>query len=163
MIEHDQDYKLAKSIWTTEDFATMGWHDSKIHGIAFDPENYKIIFDIDYIYAWAKPAPDTKYFSFWVSPCTLVFDNVYDLKIDIDATDGLVIFTITRGDERTSRNAEFINKTQEWNWIIECHEGEISFNSIGYTQYTRKQPQHIENQYFSLNERQGVKFDTVTD
>ncbi len=163
MIKHDEDYKLEKSIWTTEDFETMGWHDSQIHGISFDAENYKIIFDIDYIYAWVEPAPESEYFSFWVSPCTLVFENCYDLIIDLDLIDSVEIKDLTRHEKRVPRNSEFINKSEEWKWIFECSGGEISFRSIGYAQYTRKKPEHINAQSFDKQSRQGVKFDIITN
>ncbi len=44
-------YILEKSIWTDLDFENMGWHDSRIHSVAFG-ENFELIFDIDYIFKW---------------------------------------------------------------------------------------------------------------
>lgn len=161
MLEHNEDYQLEKLIWTEADFEKMGWHDAKVYAIGFDSENYKIMFDIDYIYAWVKPAPNTVYYSFWVSPCTLVFENIYESSIEIDPSHKIEILDIIREDVGTPPNSEFINKKKDWSWILECTAGHISFRSIGYTQYTRKKPQHSSSQSLSLGDRGGVGFNLL--
>jgi len=81
-------YILEKKIWTEEDFDKMGWHDNRIHAMHFlsDEKAWKnqIIFDIDYILAWVKVPKDNIYYSFWISPSTLIFDDAFDLKMDIN-------------------------------------------------------------------------------
>jgi len=82
-------YDLEKKIWTEADFSRMGWHDAKVYAMAFfsDTKTFdnELIFDLDYIFQWLNPAPPSPNFSFWIAPCTLVFKNVYRLKIDLDA------------------------------------------------------------------------------
>ena len=74
-LAHDQSYELEKSFWTERDFANMGWHDVRIHAIAFDSEKFELLMDIDYMFAWADPAPGEKHYTFWMAPCTLVFSS----------------------------------------------------------------------------------------
>src|SRR5919197_519327 len=45
----NQNYEIEKWIWMESDFDVMGWHDSRIYGIALFPENGEIAFDIDNI------------------------------------------------------------------------------------------------------------------
>ena len=79
-------YELEKAIWTETDFEVMGWHDSIIHGISFSnhPETFEasLLFDIDYTFQRILDEASQTY-SFFVSPCTLVFYEVVDLNIDI--------------------------------------------------------------------------------
>ena len=130
-----------------------------IHGISFDLPQYELLFDIDYIFAWVNPDPPSEYFSFWVSPATLVFRNAYDLKINIETGLGLQLQGIGRSEEREPRNAAYIKDKKEWKWTLEGNEGDISFYSVGFIQYTRQYPKHIKRQSFTLEERIGISFE----
>ena len=119
----------------------MGWHDSRIYALAFMPDEFEFVFDLDYILKWVHPGPDETYFKFWIAAATLVFDNVYEVDIDIGSNDGgLDILNVTREDPRAPRNAEHISKNCEWLWILDCLQGEIKFRSAGYKQYLRTYP-----------------------
>jgi hypothetical protein len=134
-------YELEKWLWTESDFEMMGWHDSRVYAVAFSPEKFEIVFDIDYIFQWVHPKQDEKFFSFWVSAATLVFENTYDFKFDISSySGGLEIDCIKREDVGSPKNGEYIGKGKEWIWTIECQEGEIKFRSAGYKQYVRSKP-----------------------
>lgn len=159
MLKHDEKFELEKSIWTTDDFDKMGWHDCVIHGIAFD--GYKILFDIDYIFAWVEPKPPAPNYTFWVAPCTLVFDNTYDFKASNEMGGCPIILDVLRSDKSKPRNAEFIGKDTEWTWTLDCVAGDISFKSVGFTQYTRQKPIEIMEQSISLEKRGGVCFDVA--
>ena len=135
------EYELEKWLWTESDFEIMGWHDARVYAIAFSPKKFEIAFDIDYIFQWVHPKQNETYFSFWVSPATLVFDNVYDVEFDIGSYNGgLEIDAIKRESVGAPRNAQAIGKNEEWIWTIECQEGEIKFRSAGYKQYIRAKP-----------------------
>jgi hypothetical protein len=152
-------FALQKSVWTEADFDKMGWHDVVIHGISFNPSQYELLFDIDYIFAWVNPDPPSEYFSFWVSPATLVFRNAYDLKVNIETGLGLQLQGIERNEEREPRNAAYIKDKKEWRWTLEGNEGDILFYSVGFTQHTRQYPKHIKRQSFTLEERGGISFE----
>ena len=127
----------------------------KVYGIGFDDENFKLLLDIDYILDWVKPTYDNSYFNFWVSPATLVFENVYDLNIDISSMLGIEISELLREDPKTPRNKEFINRDTEWLWRIESNYGEMNFRSVGFKQYIRNKPILTNEQSISYIKRGG--------
>lgn len=43
---------LKKWIRSTDDYEKMGWHYCRIHAVAFDEFNFKLLFDIYYIFEW---------------------------------------------------------------------------------------------------------------
>ena len=63
-----EEYELDKWIWTEADFEQMGWHDARIHAIAFLTETFEFALDIDYILQWVEPAEGETYYKFWVAP-----------------------------------------------------------------------------------------------
>ena len=153
-----QEYKPEKWIWTEADFEVMGWHDSRIHAIAFSPEDFELVFDIDYIFDWIDPQSNETYFKFWVAPATLVFKNVHEVELEIDSYNGnLEIDNIKRGDERLPLNAEYIGKASEWLWTIECTEGEIRFRSAAFEEFIRRAPQLTQSQTLDRKTR-GISF-----
>lgn len=151
------EFNVEKWVWATNDFEKMGWHDCKIHGIAFDEFNFKILFDIDYIFKWVVPAED-KCYHFWVSPATLIFENVHDLNIDLSYDMSTVIESLDRGKPNKPLNSDFIKKEIEWEWLIETTNGQISFKSIGYVQHIRKVPVYQASQEIGFEERGGYSF-----
>ena len=48
------DEPLEKAVWTDGDFDRMGWHDARVHAIAFheDEDNAELLLDLDYIVRW---------------------------------------------------------------------------------------------------------------
>lgn len=149
---------INQKIWTEDFFDIMSWHDCKVYGIGFDDENFKLFLDIDYIIDWVKPEYDNIFFRFWVSPATLVFENVYDLNIDISTTLGIEICKVSREEPKIPRNKEYIKKDTEWLWRISSNQGDITFRSIGFKQYTRRKPILTEGQSISYIDRGGISF-----
>ena len=147
---------IEKELWTDNDFEQMGWHDNKIHAIAFDGDNYQLLFDIDYICKWVKKKNS---FFFWVAPSTLVFRNVYQLDISTDTVE-LVILEISRSSPTKPNNYNHIEEQVEYQWRIETTSGEITFRSVGYRQSIRNRPVLIKRQELSLLERGEVSFAT---
>ena len=113
----------------------MDWHDNSIYAIEFR-ENSELLIDIDYIIQWVAKG---KIFKFWVAPATLIFKNVYDLKLESGGTD-LIIMGIIRDNPQQPKNKNYIIEPFEYDWLIETTNGEISFKSVGYEQYLRKDP-----------------------
>ena len=157
-------YKLEKSYWTESDFNDMGWHDSRIHGLSFDSnsENFKsdLLFDIDYIFNWVNPKEGEKYFTFWISPCTLVFHDVLRLKMDLDSEDYLS--TELEISEIKLVQKETNSKHKLFNAEIETNFGNIVFETSGFEQFVRVSPKHIQGQWFDLKERGGISFDKIS-
>jgi hypothetical protein len=151
-------YELEKWIWTDADYEQMGWHDCQVHAISFIPKNFEIAFDIDYIFKWVNPLPGETYFKFWITPATLVFENVYELKMELDEPD-FELDIVERNEPRKPRNSDYIKKDKEWLWTLEAHRGSLSFRSIGYKQYIRKQPILSEIHVLETDLRGGISFE----
>lgn len=150
---------IPKPIWTEQDFEQMGWHDVNIYGFIFYPVSdarTDLIFDIDYIFKWVKPSSLGQFFSFWVSPCTLKFEDIFDLKMEIDRYKGIT--NVLDIDYLELINVE--NDIYEWN--IELHQGYISFKSSGFKQFVRQKPIFGNGQFLSLEERNGISFSEIT-
>ncbi|HCO67544.1 MAG TPA: hypothetical protein DIT04_07300 [Dysgonomonas sp.] len=156
-----EQYILEKSIWTQEDFEVMGWHDANIYGMIIEkgkePWQGNLIFDIDYIFEWVHPVPPQKYFSFWVAPCTLIFKEVYELRINIDQQGNTLDLFDFDGINMLSKK-ELDNGFTIYEWLLELHIGEIQFKSLGFEQIVRKAPVYTNSQVLSLDERGGISF-----
>jgi hypothetical protein len=151
-------YAPEKLVWTEEDFERMGWHDATLHGIAFLTETFELVLDLDYIFEWVEHSEPEPHFTFWVAPCTLVFENVFDLRIELEPYPEVSVADLTRADPGVPRNADVIGRAADWLWKLECHQGVITFRAAGYTQYVRATPMHGE-QSLTHAERGGVAFD----
>ena len=152
-----QEYALEKWLWTEADFDQMGWHDSHIHAVAFLPSEFEVAFDIDYVLQWVQPSED-EYYRFWVAPATLVFENIHDLKFDIEPFNAVEIADLHRDDPQRPKNADYIGRDTEWRWRIETHQGDITLRAIGYKQYVRRQPVFGRSQSLEVAARGGFSF-----
>ena len=159
-----KEYLLEKKVWTENDFEKMGWHDCNIYGLIFQNTNADnkyttdLIFDIDYIFKWVSPIPPKSNFSFWVSPCSLIFTDAFALTIDIDrrggTTDLLEIEDLYLIDKIEQEKNKWI-----YEWSIDLQEGKINFKSSGFKQIVRQNPIFTESQALTLNQRNGINFD----
>ena len=156
------DYVPDKWIWSEADFEQMSWHDVGIHALAFRPSSYELLFDIDYLYRWVAPLAGETYYKFWVSPATLLFHNVYDIRFDLEPLDSICISGITRSEMDKPRNADSIGRDVDWLWTIECLDGEISFRATSFEQFTRGRPILQSQQRLSEQARGGFSFSCDT-
>jgi len=152
-----EQYNLGKRIWTELDFEQMSWHDCPIHALSFS-KDYKLLLDIDYILKWVL-SKNKKNYKFWISPCTLVFENVYDIALESDHT-SLVILNVTKDNPRAPKNEIYLDKKIEYDWVIETTVGEITFKSVGFNQFIRKPPIFINSQEIDIETRSGLSFST---
>jgi len=154
-------YILEKKVWTQDDFEVMGWHDANIYGMIIekgeDPWQGNLMFDIDYIFEWVHPIPPQQLFAFWVAPCTLIFRDVYELRMDIDQQGNSLDLFDFHSISLLSKN-ELENGTIVYEWLLELHIGEIQFKSLGFEQIVRMAPIYTNGQVLSLDERGGISF-----
>jgi hypothetical protein len=154
-----KNYRPEKWIWTDSDFEQMGWHDVCLHGMSTVqepphefPERLELLLDIDYKFEWVHQGED-KPFKFWMAPATLVFRDVFELSIQIRASQpDIEIDEIAREGRTTAAGHK------SWEWTIDLHQGKIGFWSTGFHQYIRKVPVLSESSYFTKDERGGVSF-----
>ena len=148
-------YQLEKPIWTDQDFKVMGWHDAKIWGVLANPSEWEFLVDLDYIFKWVHPKANETYFKFWVAPVTMVFENAYNIRIDIESQQGdIEVADLHMEDPRKTKNDAFTEST----FRFECQEGEISINATGFKMYVRQSPKLINGQNFDYSERGGINF-----
>jgi len=150
-------YQLPKTTWTEIDFEMMSWHDCPIHALSFS-DKHELMFDIDYIFKWVL-AKNKRSYKFWIAPCTLIFENVYNIQFESGQTT-LIIDSIARENPKIPKNAVYIDREVEYNWIIDTTVGEIDFTSVGYKQYVRREPVLVNTQGLALLDRGGISFET---
>jgi hypothetical protein len=152
-------YELEKAVWKSADFDVMGWHDATIWSIALVGDQFELLFDIDYIFQWVDPVPPEQYFSFWVSPATLVFEGVQNIVVDIEINyiQQIEVAEINREGPITSADGDLSN----WKWVVELQQGRIQFEADGFTQYIRKAPIYGSSQVLDIAQRGGISFDRI--
>ena len=159
MEKTNQSYILEKDIWTENDFEKMGWHDATIYGFVIEKNHgtftADLVFDIDYIFDWIHPVEPEIYFSFWIAPCTIVFKEAFDLKIDIEI--GFAEFEFEVADlHLVNKSKDSEREVYEWN--LELQQGNFFFKSYGFDQIVRKKPIYAKEQILKIEERGGICF-----
>ena len=152
MTFHSKTYHLDKSVWTNDDFDEMGWHDSTIYAFKVDKDFY---LDIDYIFKWVEPEQDT-WFSFWVAPCTLIFETPGKISFNLANKDFDNYFEISDLHRQ-------INHNQKTEWRIETNIGDILIETENFRQIVRRPPTIQAGQQIVAEERGEVSFATTFD
>jgi hypothetical protein len=148
-------YDLEKEVWTEADFKVMGWHDASIWSMVSNAAKFEYLLDLDYIFKWVHPKENETYFKFWVAPVTMVFENAFDVKIEIESQQGLIeIADLYMERPELTPNGKFTSHT----YRFECQEGEVSVKATGFKMYVRQNPKLIQGQSFELAERGGISF-----
>jgi len=144
-------YKLEKWIWSNNDFDKMSWHDCPIYALKFDD---KVSFDIDYFFIWNASENEGIPNTCWISPATLIFDNVTLFKVNFitDFVNGLEIYEISKST---------VENTTEW--IIETQEGTITIHSDTFRQIIRRKPTLQFSQCLSDEERGENYFSEIPE
>lgn len=142
---------MQQKLFTLDD---LSFHDCQIHSFGFDPDNYELLFDLDLILEWHTERPNWK---FSVSPVTMVFKNVYDIKLDINSDTQLIMDDIIKSNPRTPKNIDSLPiNTLEYDWYFDLIVGgEIRFKSIGMMIYQRKELSIQRSQTLTLSQRGG--------
>ena len=153
-----ESFNLEKHVWTQDDFKKMGFHDSIIWSSFANPEKYEFSLDLDYIFKWVNPNGEDNYFKFWVSPVTMVFENVSNIKFDTESRQGNIqIVNLYIEDPELTPNGKLTTNT----FRFECQEGEISLKATGFKMYVRQTPILSKYQVLELDIRGGVNFGQV--
>jgi hypothetical protein len=151
-------YDLEKPVWIEGDFKVMGWHDAKIWGLLANSDKWEYLIDLDYIFKWVRPKEGEEYFKFWVAPVTMVFENAYEIDIDIESQQGEIeVADLYMENPRKTKNGKYT----EYTFRFECQEGEIKLSATGFKMYVRKNPKLQQGQSLQLEERGGVGFEKV--
>jgi len=100
----------------------MNFHDCRVYAWGFEPDNNQLLIDVDYIFEWIKNEENT--YTFKVAPCTFVFENVWNLSIDIGMNMDLIINDIEIKNPVIPRNINYLSKeVKEYDWKIDFLQG----------------------------------------
>lgn len=145
-----------KLVWDGSDFEAMGWHDCRFWSFVAIPETFELAIDLDYIFKWVRPREEGSFFSFWVSPATMVFENVHGVELEVESSQGtLEIADLHREDPRLTPNKKFT----EHLYRFELQEGELRLRATGFQMYVRQEPVLLEQGAFTYAERGGISFE----
>jgi len=152
--------------YTNADFDRLSWHDCHLWAIELragspDDEDWTsdLVLDIDFIVDWICAVGGGGQFR--VSPATLAFHGVPDLKIDIDwgrsgFQAALHPASIAQIEREPIRDQKVFLDRPYYRWSIRLNwpaSGEIVFGAVGFTQTLRAEPILTEKQCLSLQER----------
>ncbi len=151
MSDHGKD----KLHWDDRDLSVMSFHDATLWSMVANTDAFEFLFDLDYLFEWVSPGEGETHFKFWVAPVTLLFENVYDVKLRIDSSQGAIeIAGLHREAPGPTRNGAFT----EYTYRFECQEGEISLRATGFQMFVRRSPELHRSQRLGLEERGGIGF-----
>jgi hypothetical protein len=126
----------------------MGWHDSTVYGVRL---NSNLEIDLDYIFQWNQPQVEGFLFTFWVAPCTLVFESPKELSFEL---------TQSFDDKWLEiQDIEISVIDNESHWTVITQQGDISFKAESFKQIVRKPPSLQLGQALPYDERGGFSFD----
>ncbi len=161
-------YVPEKWLWTEADFEQMGWHDAHVYGFAAAFETKELIFDLDYIFLWVEPIAPARAYSFWVAPCTLVFENVSDVHINVSYD----YWNEWQGQgyqmgapdkiQHIYREQEKVSSEGIKSWKYTLSGLDIELRASGYKQYVRSQPVYGGQQRIDYKQRGGLSFSRTT-
>ena len=140
---------------TEQDLDQLSWHDNHCHGFRIMAGVHgagQLILDLDYILEWRRATEST--FQFLIVPATLTFQQVTNLKIELDyavATAAMSPFSMD-GIRRTLEQRER-NLAQVWHIDINWREGEIRFEASGFEQRTTGEPVLSDAMYLEAKDR----------
>lgn len=146
--------------WTTADFDKLSWHDCHIHGFRLTQINEEqgtaeLEFDIDFIVEWLCAVDGA--LRFRIAPATLTFHDVFGLRVELDyakPTAGMVPFSID-GICRELLSYPPDRTSFHWRLPVNWPHGEITFDSPGFTQVLRREPDVYDAQHLTASERSG--------
>ena len=144
--------------WTTDDFATLSWHDVHVHGFwldAFDSERGvgNLNLDIDYILKWEQWRTR---FRFTICQAHLRFHEVSGLKLLLDypaGSVGMCPFSITGIERQRLAGSSSYHWRLPFNWPL----GEMVFDAAGFTQTLTGTPQVQASQWLEAGKRLVLK------
>ena len=111
----------------------------------------RLILDLDFIVEWRKAAADAV--RFLVASATLTFNAVTDLNVNVNyAGSAMGPFSIA-GIDRELKTYPNGFMTYQWRIPVNFPEGHVSFVAAGFLQTLRCEPNDVDRQHLTLEER----------
>jgi hypothetical protein len=121
-----------------------------------------VLFDIDYILQWVKPAWGERYFRHWSAPATLVFHNVYRFISDVEPLVDHTFLGVEPTDEPIEHDITIGPASVKW-WALKCPVGYWRVLTSGFTQYFRRAPVLTVGGRIEDRQRGGISFARCRD
>ena len=128
--------------------------DTYIYGFGINGEKHELYLDIDYIYRIVKK----ENYLFDIAPSTIVFVNVWDISIQLDTNENIIIDNVDVEYLGVPRNSEYVKSESEYKVSIECLQGMLSFCTIGGHLIKREQEVTIEKEHIEISSRRPICF-----
>jgi len=135
----------------------ISFHDNKVHAFGYDEKNNQFLLDVDYISSeWILE--ENGYYSFDIVPSTFVFENAWDININISmGSSELIIDEIDCSNPVSPRNIDYLPKnSMEYDWKIEFLQGEITFKAISFSIYQRQNEILQKSQTLTTDKRKDI-------
>lgn len=145
--------------WTESDFDSLGWHDIHVHGFYVTEGLHgtgQLILDLDYILEWVHPDTEGGCFRFRIAPASLIFRDVFGLRVTLDYANSTAAgpFSID-GIERESLDHDNRGQSFRWSIAVNWPDGNIEFESPGFTQTLTGPIIETDSQTLTIAERNG--------
>ena|SRR5665213_2259087 len=145
---------------TNAPFETMNWHDTYVHGLAFEPEEAyagKLLLDVDYIARWIQPVEPGTPFTFILIPSTVVFDQSRDMTLAVDFQRSVYEVRLD-GIDRSPHSAADGTQSSYFSRHAYGDGFDLKLLAVGFRLVPRDAPILSERQWLTKAERGGVRF-----
>jgi hypothetical protein len=136
--------------WSTKDFDSLSWHDAYVSGIRFGSDKIddgvdspEFILEIDFWVPQLRDGVVDVEAPRLCAPAELVFSEVYDLRMELGGSEGLLCGIGIESITRTL--APYAAEPKEfYTWCIKTNhpKGTISFQAAGFIQRLLADPVH---------------------
>jgi len=135
----------------------ISFHDCKVYAFGYDEKSNQFLLDVDYISSeWILE--ENGYYSFNTIPSTFIFENAWNIEINVSMNDTLIIDNIVRNNPKLKNSDCLPQNAIEYDWKIELLQGEITFKSIGFFMYQRQREVIQQTQNITENNRNDISF-----
>ena len=134
-------------------------HDTLIHSIGFNPTDYQLSLDLDWI---IRAEIKSGRYEYHLSPSTLILENVWDVRFDLESNLSLTVDEVRILSQSRPKNADCLRyESQEYMVLIECLGGSIQFRTIGGRVFKRTPECMGMDSSLSVSERGGFSLQPV--
>ena len=128
-------------------------HDTVIHSVGFNPTEYQLSLDFDWI---IKTDIQSGIYEYHLSPSTLIFENVWDFQLNLESNLSITIDEFKILSKSKPKNIDYLcNVQHEYLVLLDCFEGAIQFRTIGGKLFKRKPCCINMNASLSIKDRGG--------
>lgn len=135
-------------------FDEIIFHDTCIYAWGITPQDFKLLLDVDWI---MREKLENEECVFELAPSVFVFENVWDIKMDIEMNVDLVIDDIDILSTSIPKNKDYLpSQSLEYLVRINCMEGLLQFRTIGMEIYQKKDKVKCMRTNLSMEDRGGL-------